>query len=311
MSQHEKGLQASEPYDDGDLSTSSRDGESLDAEDAPLVGQGGDGSVHTRRRARGISWPTRLQIALAFFNCILFAASAFMFVKARSGGKEWNNLQEAYKATSYYSPVFNRFEIPSITTTTNGTFWDTDPPSVWRIRAGPEADAAWKSIDSDGVWPIIITADEVRRIGKDPRTVAKAPPFLGYGDEAYVAGVDVFHHIHCLNFIRRELSYKHYWEEKEGPWPGSEVHVSHVDHCMNVLRQVLECSGSVDMVTFNWVEGKKFPQPDFNNNKVCRDFGKLREWTMENMVTPHMFEIWGEHGPPEDVVMVPNPRPGW
>lgn len=119
--------------------------------------------------------------------------------------------------------------------------------------------------------------------------------------------MDVFHHLHCLDKLRREISYKHYHEADEGPYPGSELHEAHINHCMDVLAQALKCSGSVDMVTFNWVEGHRMPQPDFNNQKVCRDFEALRGWAVENGVDKQALELLGH--PPPDAVIVPEFRP--
>ncbi|KAK3216805.1 hypothetical protein GRF29_1g1051339 [Pseudopithomyces chartarum] len=167
------------------------------------------------------------------------------------------------------APVFDRFNIPKVTRTTNGTFWDTDPPSIWRARTGSDADAAWDSIGNT-VQPIIITTSDVRQLGKDPNTAVRAPAELNLGPDAFIAGMDVFHHLHCLDKLRREISYKHYHEATEGPYPGSEMHEAHINHCLDVLQQALRCTGSVDIVTFNWVEGHKLPQPDFNNRKMLR-----------------------------------------
>jgi hypothetical protein len=101
--------------------------------------------------------------------------------------------------------------------------------------------------------------------------------------------MDVFHHLHCLDKLRREISYKHYHEAEEGPSPGSELHKAHINHCLDVLAQALKCTGSVDIVTFNWVEGHRMPQPDFNNKKVCRNFDKLRDWTVKNSIDGEKF----------------------
>ncbi|KAL1610645.1 hypothetical protein SLS60_002315 [Paraconiothyrium brasiliense] len=204
-------------------------------------------------------------------------------------------------------PVFDRFNIPKLTRVTNGTFWDTEPRSIWRVRTGSEADSAWETVGSN-IAPIIINSTEVLALGKDPSTAVKAPSELNLGSDAYIAGMDVFHHLHCLDKLRREISYKHYHEADEGPSPGSELHEAHINHCLDVLAQALRCTGSVDMVTFNWVEGHRMPQPDFNNRKVCRDFDALREWTVENGVDSDEF-FKAANKPPPDAVIVPEFRP--
>jgi hypothetical protein len=205
------------------------------------------------------------------------------------------------------APVFDRFNIPKLTRVTNGTFWDTEPPSIWRVRTGAEADAAWEKIGSK-IAPVIITAADVLALGKDPAIAVKAPLELNLGPDAYIAGMDTFHHLHCLDKLRREISYTHYHEAEEGPSPGSELHEAHIDHCLDVLAQALRCTGSVDMITFNWVEGHRMPQPDFNNNKVCRDFEALRHWAVENGVDSESF-FKAADKPPPGAVIVPEFHP--
>jgi hypothetical protein len=186
--------------------------------------------------------------------------------------------------------VFDRFTIPKHTLTTNGTFWDTSPPSICRA-SGPVADAAWESVGSN-IPPITITAANVRALGKDPSVAVKAPA----GGDAYMAGMDVFHHLHCLDKLRRELEGK--------PTPeDAHMHHAHIAHCIDVLAQALKCSASVDMVTFNWVKGHRMPQPDFSNRKVCRDFEGLRTWTKENGFDA---EEWMREmeGPPDGAIVL-------
>ena len=120
--------------------------------------------------------------------------------------------------------------------------------------------------------------------------------------------MDAFHHLHCLDKLRREISYAHYHEAEEGPSPGSELHEAHINHCFDVLAQALRCTGSVDMVTFNWVEGHRMPQPDFNNRKVCRDFDALRGWAVENGVDTEAF-FRAADKPPPGAVIVPEFHP--
>jgi hypothetical protein len=210
--------------------------------------------------------------------------------------------------TNITAPVFDRLAIPKTTRTTNGTFWDTSPPSIWRARTGAAADSAWESVGSN-ITPIVISSSDVLSLGKDPALAVKVPVALNYGDDAYIAGMDVFHHLHCLDKLRREISYTHYHEANEGPSPGSEIHEAHINHCIDVLAQALKCAGSVDIVTFNWVEGHRMPQPDFNNNKVCRDFDVLRDWAKENGIDgDEFFRVATE--PPVGAVVVEEVRPG-
>ncbi|KAI0592927.1 hypothetical protein F4775DRAFT_587173 [Biscogniauxia sp. FL1348] len=242
-------------------------------------------------------------IWLTVFNVGLFTLSVFILWSSRS---QQPRDQDLWKATSFYSPLLDRYEISKIIRTTNGTLYDTNPPSIWRARTGEEADAEWHRI-GDHVWPMIISADDVRALGKDPEVAVKIPEELGYGPDAFIAQTEVFHHLHCLDILRKETSYDHYYLAKEGPFPGGAQHQAHVGHCFDILAQAIKCTGSVDMITFNWVEEWKQPFPDFMNHKVCRDFDGLLAWVNQNAMDPEVFQKM--HTPPEGYKVLPAPGP--
>jgi hypothetical protein len=106
---------------------------------------------------------------------------------------------------------------------------------------GTEADAAWEAIGSN-IAPIVINSADVVALGKDPAVAVKVP---NLGSDAYIAGVEVFHHLHCLDKLRREISYAHYHEAEEGPSPGSKLHEAHINHCLDVLAQALKCKQTI------------------------------------------------------------------
>ena len=121
-----------------------------------------------------------------------------------------------------------------------------------------------------------------------------------------MASIEVFHHIHCLDKLRREISYAYYWEEKEGPAPGGKIHMAHTSHCIDVLAQALRCTASIDMITYNWVEGREMMFPDFANNKVCRDFDALLGWVDKNGVQMGESQLRAMT-PPSGARRIPNP----
>lgn len=193
-----------------------------------------------------------------------------------------------------------------ITRTTNGTLYDTDPPSILRARTGDAADAEWHRI-GDHVWPVVIGAADVARLGKDPAVAVRIPEALGYGPDAYIAQTEVFHHLHCLDLLRKETSYAHYYAAREGAFPGGVQHRAHVGHCLDVLAQAIKCVGSVDLITFNWVEGWDQPFPDFANRKVCRDFDALHAWVTDHAMDSETLQQMKT--PPPGYTVLPAPGP--
>ncbi|KAJ9349439.1 hypothetical protein DTO282F9_825 [Paecilomyces variotii] len=260
---------------------------------------GPTGCVQWQRRSWG-HWLTILNISV-WLVTILFIFSPFA---SRACLRHLSD-QEKWKAVSYYAPVFDRFEIPRIVQTTNGSLYDTYPPSILRVPKGPEADAEWFRIGT-GVFPLIISSTEIRKLGKDPSVAVKIPPEHGYGDDAYLAQTEVFHLLHCLDMLRKEISYEHYYFPKFGNNPDAQ-HQAHIGHCIDLLAQSIKCSSSVDVILFNWVEGWNQPFPDFKNRHVCRDFEALLDYVNDHSVPVEVFQAMKE--PPEGYVRLPEPAP--
>jgi hypothetical protein len=65
----------------------------------------------------------------------------------------------------------------------------------------------------------------------------------------------------------------------------------YLDHCLEILRQVIMCNGDTGLITFHWVEGNPVAYPDFNTWHSCRDpeailaSAKAREAPMKLQVT--------------------------
>lgn len=86
------------------------------------------------------------------------------------------------------------------------------------------------------------------------------------GKEGYIATVEVFHHLHCLNVVRQFV-----WREAYPaglvPWllehNSALVAREHVGHCIGILREALMCNA--DLAPYLWYEGKgaKAAREDF------------------------------------------------
>ncbi|KAB8251404.1 hypothetical protein F9C07_2281309 [Aspergillus flavus] len=248
-----------------------------------------------------------MMLWLTFLNLVLLTISIILLNLAfsRQAYVQYLSDQEKWKSTSHYAPLLDRVDIPRVTLTPNASLYDTDPPSILRIPSGPEADAEWFRIGT-GVMPIIISSDEIYKLGKDPSVAVKIPEEHGYGNDAYIAQTEVFHLLHCLDMLRKEISYEHYYFPRFGNHPDAE-HIAHISHCIDILAQAIKCSSSVDVILFNWVEGWEQPFPDFNNQHVCRDFETLLRYVNENSVSRSVWKTMKE--PPAGYVRLPEPAP--
>ncbi|RFU25441.1 hypothetical protein B7463_g10897, partial [Scytalidium lignicola] len=178
----------------------------------------------------------------------------------------------------------------------------SSPRSIFRQDPSEEVDAAWER--ATDINAIIISSDDVRRLGKDPSTAVKAPESWGYGSDAYIAQLDGIHLVHCLNILRKSL-YHNY--EKYFPNGSSISYHFHVSHCQEILAHHLMCQPSVELITYNWVEHMLPPYPDYDITKQCWDYDQLLKWKDENRVMRVNDERWMLLSRPKDAKAVPLP----
>ena len=89
----------------------------------------------------------------------------------------------------------------------------------------------------------------------------------------YLATIDVFHELHCLNVIREQVYRQHY------PTKHSvRDQLMHTDHCIDTLRQTLMCHGDDALVSFFWKPDHRWPWPNFAIDHECRNWDALLEW---------------------------------
>jgi hypothetical protein len=233
-------------------------------------------------------------------NCFMFLVSISIFGRQiYQRHMEGTQLNYWLKKTSYFckfatsiprprfwltyaAPVLDRVEIPTFVRETDGGLYDVRNFTPYRnyMRPDRKVDEAWISLDTIRTFPL--TAEDVMKLGKDPTITVKYPEEYGLGPDAYVGQLDVFHQLHCLNLLR-ELAWAEYGRnETHGKKPFSDLHWLHVSHCTDLLLQNIQCTGNMDVLTFNWLEGELWPWPNFYVNHQCRDFDAIVKWQDEN-----------------------------
>ncbi|KAI1020182.1 hypothetical protein LB503_006019 [Fusarium chuoi] len=265
------------------------------------------------RESDEIEWtrPTQRQSwrkhAWAALNLLLFLVSLGLFVAASSRFSSESEMDYIRK-TSFYcelpsapqnadarltsltAPVLDSINFKMRPIETEGGLFEAKNPSKWRnsLKPDPEVDDAWEDLEIIRVFPI--TESEVRRLGKDPELLVRFPQEYGLGDNAYMAQIDMFHQIHCLNLLRH-LAWAEYNRNGTAKKRFSDLHWIHVSHCTDILMQNLMCNGNFDIITFNWVETQSNPFPDFAVNHQCRDFDAIYEWQDKHSVPKE----WGRN----------------
>jgi hypothetical protein len=180
---------------------------------------------------------------------------------------------------------------------------DPDIP-LYFGKASPEIDAAWANL-LQYEYPAI-TPEEIA-----------LNPSLSYDmdkDKHPVTGkyhfaLDVFHNLHCLNAVRRELDKDYYGAHNHGhvgrrAGDNHETHApqhhqqhqnawdaaqrDHIDHCMNHIRQSLQCRPDLSpaaMHVFEDLDGSKYFLGNAERH-TCYDWESIMQWAAARKPEP-------------------------
>lgn len=146
--------------------------------------------------------------------------------------------------------------------TVNASVWLMEEHSIAREAPNSASDELWREWEYIRIFPV--TKAQIIRMGKDPSTAAKLEDEdWSMGDDAYAAGFDVLHQLHCLNSLRK-LAYREYYNETAPIAGRPGLREVHLNHCVDVLMQALQCSGNVNLIMYHWMdpESQDHPQPD-------------------------------------------------
>ncbi|KAK1238446.1 hypothetical protein MKX07_006592 [Trichoderma sp. CBMAI-0711] len=149
------------------------------------------------------------------------------------------------------------------------------------VGAGPEVDRVWREISYDmgDQW---IPKSDISKLDMPETSLKVNHPTTG--EEGYRVGMEVFHHLHCLNLLRR-VTYKEYYEPLGGEFShGPEVLQAHTDHCIEVLRLNIQCNADIGLFTFYMIPDDPLAWPQLNSKHVCRDFEGVRQWALDHSV---------------------------
>ncbi len=152
-----------------------------------------------------------------------------------------------------------------------------------------------------------ISAEQARALGRDVSIMAKVPESWGLGKDRYFAQIHVFHLIHCLDSVRKQMHYDHYHLKKFGKNPPVEF-VNHKNHCLHVLLENLMCQASSDIVVHHWRETYHMPLADFHPRRQCRNFDTLFNYAKQ-IAVPNYVPRWNKLQPPADAAILPAPTP--
>ncbi|KAK2754681.1 hypothetical protein FQN54_006814 [Arachnomyces sp. PD_36] len=160
-----------------------------------------------------------------------------------------------------YSPAYEAVELQPVLF--DGAL---DAINIYKGEPNPELDSAWKDLYE--VDPFLVTPEELRKINK---TSIEAPARPGY----YLAKLAVHHQLHCLDHIRRSIR-PDYYKVDESKFQVSNI--DHVDHCIDMLRQAIQCHADTTLITFDWGGPGTPTEPNFCSTHACNNFEKINQW---------------------------------
>lgn len=211
---------------------------------------------------------------------VIATALVSLGIGALVGHQQQDSDKACTLRVAQYSPVISNVGISYHQEQFNGSFLNEN---IYRKDAGPEVDAAWKSLGAD-YRSIRVPAEEAQRSGLAKDQVKISEKYGG----GYPANVEGLHHLHCLNLLRQSLyyNYDYYHKQGHGAFKNDDFIVRrHVSHCLDILRQQLMCTVDVGVLGQVWVHPDS-PEPfvDFNTKHRCRNFDAIRDWAEHNQL---------------------------
>ncbi|TDZ38512.1 Cyclochlorotine biosynthesis protein O [Colletotrichum spinosum] len=149
----------------------------------------------------------------------------------------------------------------------NGSFFaDDDDGRRYVAAPSPEVDRAWYEL---------LTGLNIDL--EDPGEHLRRTTFRWPESRLYLTGLEVFHSLHCLDRLRQALYpeyYRHVFSN-----PNNPSREDHIGHCINHLRQAIQCHGDLTPMVWKLVGDKIILSTETRH--MCRDFGRIHEWAAQ------------------------------
>ncbi|KAG5915915.1 hypothetical protein E4U42_007877 [Claviceps africana] len=98
------------------------------------------------------------------------------------------------------------------------------------------------------------------------------------GDDGYyITSLDVFHQLHCLNLVRQAVYDRVDWTNRD-----EYLAIDHLDHCIDSLRQSLQCNADITPITWIWSDQRNRALKEARMIHTSLDFEAIRDWGEEH-----------------------------
>lgn len=224
-----------------------------------------------------------------------------------------NSPRVQFARTNITAPIYHLVNPKTTKIQYLNPFWPHNV-SIFRQPPSDEVDAAWERISNGR--DIVISRDEVIRLGKDPEQTVRADPSWGFGDDAHLGLVHAMHQNHCLDSLRKAVYYNYYYRNKRGfdanpPDDFRAKYYSHMDHCIEFLRLDIACKADLSISTCRWMEGEKEPEADFNTWLQCPNLEDVLDWHANHEINRKLSldeerDRWDNFKPGKRDIIVPQ-----
>ncbi|KAL0934657.1 uncharacterized protein CTRU02_211456 [Colletotrichum truncatum] len=185
------------------------------------------------------------------------------------------------------APVYDVFEYEDVQF--DNAFWK---PSPYKGKPTPELEARWKELWYYGSFDLPDSYLEALNKSSEGH---EGDRWARTSSGNLLAGLEVFHNLHCLNLLRQFVHREEYDYSGDPAFHGdAELVLAHVDHCIEALRIRLQCAG--DVTPFLHTTGAKGIQPDFDSQHRCPKYDRIIEWAKERQIMVNKPATHEGHG---------------
>ncbi|PQE07785.1 tat pathway signal sequence protein [Rutstroemia sp. NJR-2017a BVV2] len=131
----------------------------------------------------------------------------------------------------------------------------------------------------EDAWYDILKYQNIRVTKAELNAINRTSIPLNDAQGGYLANLDVFHELHCLNVIREQV-YREYYPDKHS----KALQLEHVDHCIDTLRQTMMCHADISLLTYTWIDDYRWPWPRFEIDHECRSWEGVLNWTKSRYI---------------------------
>ncbi|KAI1185421.1 hypothetical protein F5B17DRAFT_32940 [Nemania serpens] len=150
-------------------------------------------------------------------------------------------------------------------------YFNNDKENALKYFGEPndEREALWEELL--GPSSIRLTPQELRLQDKPADKTVQLP------DGDYVGVLNVFHDLHCIRRVGRMLYQDHYWPNSTS----EERHhnIIHSAHCLDRVRQSLQCQADITIGTFTWGKHTTSPLGNLTAKHECVNWDSLITWS--------------------------------